>query len=1015
MPNMTQQQEILLQQARSRVPGLRVVWNDNKGVADVLEGTIVPPQRAETPHQALSSVLQEYGTLLGPSDLSKQAQYVGSRRNHDGTIRVKASQVIDGLPVYDAALLVFCDPKRGVFRVQSSFNREMKSAPNRRLTEDDLLRMARKALAADPTAPAFEKQWRERPPNDPWLVEHFPLANHPTLYLYPVDGGYHPAYNCIAYQPHNWTGVDGRVRHEIGSVAMMVDASTGQTIWMEPTKEGMAYTDVAGDGISTLEDSGAHISRTIHVAQRDGADYVMLNRLHSPEIKTYDAHGTETGLTAKLQADTDLSLDPDDHWLAHTNSTTSTDRRDAQQPEVDCHFYAEQAWEFYHDLGWDGFDDNLWGAPSPVLVSAHIGMDANAYFSRFNSGGRERGYIAFYDGLAAGGNLPFDFMAGDPLIFAHEYQHAITCFGCQTATGAPAYLYGTTWAGAIREAYSDSIACLRYGGWINPRFYPEGAIHTGPDFVHPVYGGTWRTQPFRRIEYPRSTDTCDGVWYCDHYDDRNLIVPADKYRWSTILSHLAYLVGQGGIHERVARPAQLIPVTSIGRLRAAEIYLYALWNYFDTISLTVANGEVFLQIAEKLLDAAATVSGSNRTPEYVMMRRGLYAAGLYPYSTAYVKQTYGGEACMLPWTNDWMLSQPYLGLPNHRWRSPDLFINNGGAAAYEAVAGAENKLFARVRNIGDQQIDNITVRFHFRAYGTNLPASLTSWQTCKDMSGTDCVLTIASIPAGAMNFTNADAPPAASAVNWYLDPALVTPDVDHFCVRATLECAAANHDNDYPYQVQSNVQYVMGDSIRSTLIKFRLENWLNERVPVDIQISHTLPKGFRIRYEGAAPLTGALLEYSEPFNVKYRIMPPAGQTARLLPPFNGTVRGTMKGGLEGAFEGELSEVKFSGALPLPDRRIQTLKISGHLVGRVNKGRAIAKCTFHGAFSGTLNVSTGVLKGKVQGSSTSASGYNPEVRAEIEATLEPLRIVNFTQRVKGAITGGVSLVFQKPKR
>lgn len=1018
MPNITQQQQEILEALRSRMPALHLRWNEAKGVAGLLEGTLIPPQRAETPQQALRSVLEEYGALIGPAEIIEQHQYVGSRRNRDGTVRVKACQIASGMPVYDAVLLVFCDSKRGVYRIQSSFNRDLKVTADRRLNEDDLVRSTRSSLEADPQAARFEAEWRDRAPKDQWLVTHFPLANRPTLYLYPVNGGYHPAYDCIAYQPHDWIGVDGRTRHEIGTVNLVLDAATGTRISMESTKEGMAYTDVSGDGTSTLEDtSGTHLSRTLHVVQKDGTDYLLLNRLHTPEIRTCDAGGTTSGLTAKLQSDTDLSEDPDDHWLAHTNSTATADRSAAQQPEVDGHFYAEQAWQFYHDLGWEGFDNTGWGSPSPVRVTAHIGMDANAYFDHYSTGSRDYGYIAFYDGLAAGGSLQYDFMAGDPVVFGHEYQHAVTYFGAAKSTGAPGYLYGSTgltvpWMGSIREAYSDGISCLRAGRWITPLFYPEGAIHSGPDFTYPGTTVTCHTQPFRRIEYPRSIDTMDGVWYCDHWDDRNLVT-ADKYRWSTILSHLAFLVGQGGIHERLSRPAQLIPVTSVGLTRTAEIFLYALWNYFDDIPVTTTGGEVLLEAGRRLLDAAEAVSGSIRSPEYVMTRRALYAVGLYPYSDTYVLQTYGGEACMLPWTNDWMLSQPYLGLPNQRWRSPDLFVNNGGAAAYEAVIGQENKIFARVRNIGDTLINNLTVRFYFRAYGTNLPASLTSWQTCKDMVGTDCVLNIASIAAGAMNFTNADAPPASAAVNWYLDPALITPDVDHFCLRAAIECGAANHDNDYPYQVQSNVQHVSGDAIKSTLVKFRAENWRQEAVPLDLEVSHTLPKGFRVRYEGTIPLKEARLVREKPFTVKYRIMAPSRMATRLEPPFEGAVKAKISGDLTGHFEGEFSNVEFH-ALPEVSARNQTLKITGTLVGAVLNARGPVKAMIHGAFTGELNLTSGKLTGRIIGPVHTPSGMVPAMKTKLEGTLEPLRIVNFTQRVKGVVAGGVSVLLHMPK-
>ena len=46
-------------------------------------------------------------------------------------------------------------------------------------------------------------------------------------------------------------------------------------------------------------------------------------------------------------------------------------------------------------------------------------------------------------------------------------------------------------------------------------------------------------------------------------------------------------------------------------------------------------------------------------------------------------------------------------------------------------------------------------------------------------------------------------------MKWYLPASEVVAGVDHFCIRAEIECAGAdNHDNDCPYRTQSNVSYL---------------------------------------------------------------------------------------------------------------------------------------------------------------------------------------------------------------
>ena len=149
-----------------------------------------------------------------------------------------------------------------------------------------------------------------------------------------------------------------------------------------------------------------------------------------------------------------------------------------------------------------------------------------------------------------------------------------------------------------------------------------------------------------------------------------------------------------------------------------------------------------------------------------------------------------------------------MRLPALWGKSLDRFVNNGSGAEYDAVIGQENDLCARVRNIGDVALGNVTVRFYFSPKGTNLPPGIAGWHTCQDASGNGCVLSIANLAAGGVNISDANSPPANQGVKWFLDPAHATPDVDHFCLRVEIDSSASNHDNDCVYRVQSNVRHV---------------------------------------------------------------------------------------------------------------------------------------------------------------------------------------------------------------
>jgi Zn-dependent metalloprotease len=1007
--NIEAAQKEKLNSLLKKTPDLTIRWNEDQGVASLIQDHLIPWKEVNKPEEIIPAVIRKFGPLIGPPNVPENYRMVDVRETKQG-FRAQACQLQQGMVIYGAALVAFGDRKRGIYRVQSSFWREAKVTAKKRLEEKALQEHLLKQLPESMITKELQKRWTRQEKPDSYAVEHFPMATKPTLYLYPLEEGFHPAYHLYAYQQIDWIGVDGAPRQGIERTQLMVDAATGKTLWAEPSKEGMAYTDTVGDGKSTLQDaSGNYLVRTLKTVRKDNADYYLINRTNTPHIITHDAGGSDTGIVNKLKNDTDISKDADNHWNQTTTSCTSTDRRDSQQPEVDGHFNAEQTWNFYHSLGYDGFDDGGWGSHCPVRVVAHIGMDANAYFNKYSvfdtdlNQDKYYGYICFYDGLCTGTTLNYDFMAGDPIIFAHEYQHALTFFGAKKSDGSPGHLYGNDWLGAIREGYSDAMACLQRGLWVNPAFWRDGATRSG-------------SQPFRRIEYPRSTNTHWGDWCCDHYDDVGLHAAMTttsgskhsyKYFLSTLLSHVAYLVGQGGIHERTSRAAELIPVTSIGRERTADIFLTALTQYFSNIPVNKA-GETLIEAAKYLLDAAEQVAGDQRKCEYVMLRRALYAVGLYPYDNSYNKQTYGGEACMIPWTVSWMYSRPYLGLPALWYQSPDLFINNNGGSQYNASVGQENKLFARVRNIGDQDLTNIRVRFYFHPIGTNLPPGSNQWMPCQDQAGTDCVLDIALLPAGSMNFTDPNNPPANQAVNWYLDPAVVTTDVDHFCVRAAIEFTGdvpANHDNDCPNHVQSNIQYETPDPGDGFKVAILAQNWLDKRVPLDLKIEHTLPKGVDLKYIGTKPLKGMTLDYGKEKVLKWYVSTPRTPPELIPPPYDGTIKGKIYGDVAGPFEGQISHVAGTRTSKARD----TIKIEATIAGTLG---TLARIT--GKLRGELNLRNGKIHARITGNvyyKGKRIATSPEMA--IKGSIDPTRTINFTQLIEGKMVGGVTVNVKLP--
>ena len=1019
MQNVTEAQWQMMDAVLAQVADLDVRWSEDRGVASLLAGQLLPWERFGSPDSITTAVLEAYGPLVGPADVVHNHHVTDVTTDRKGVYRARAFQVYMGVPIHGATLLAFADDKRGVFRVQSSFWREVEVTAQLRLDERDLPWWLLGQMRQDPGAIEFENEWREKGQHSAWAEEHFPLLARPTVYLYPVADGFHPAFEVWAYQGTRWVGYDGFARRGIGRAHLMLDATTGDVLWQESAREGFAADDVAGDGLSALRDeAGNPVVRGLHVLQTSSTEFLLINRTQTPEIRTYDGTGNEEELDQGLRNEAAISRDADGHWNATTTSCNPTVRADSQQPQADAHFRAEQAWNFYHPLGWDGFDNGAWGKHRPIRIVTHVGQDNNAYFARVVewdpelTANRYDGYLAFGDGFCVAGRVRWDFTAADPIIFGHEYQHAVTYYGARTALGDPGHLYGNPWLAAVREGLSDALACLQHGLWLSPPFAPEGVLRPGPPFTR-TYGDTQHTcygMPFRRIEFPRSTDTYSGGWFCDHYDDRD--AAKDSYFHSTLLSHVAFLVGQGGVHQRANRDVTLIPVQGIGLERAAEIFLHALTQYYDTLPANLAE-PTLLEAARLLLDAAEAVSGSKRTKEYAMVRRALYAVGLYPYDSTHARVRYGGEACMLPWTYDWRHSRPYLGLPDLRWRSPDLFVNNGGTAHEDPVVGQENRLFARVRNIGDEDLSGVRVRFSFAPLGTNIPESLSHWRPCLDASGDPCVLEIASLSAGSVNITDVDNPPGDQAVSWYLDPAHVTSEVDSFCLRAVVECWAPNHDHDWDASVQTAVRHV---SVRpSSPVDLNLQIHNQEWTPlrVDIRVESTLPSEYRVRYDGPVPLRRTFVARGEPRDTRWRLTVPRRRPERLEPPYDGRLAGAVSGGITGFLDGQLSLVRASREPRAFFLRSPTVELVGMLAGTIEQEGD--QVTIIGRFAGVVDLSTAAASGRFRGTATCKDGRSwPGIELGIDGCLQPLRAVHLTQLVGGEPVGGTTIHLKTPR-
>jgi hypothetical protein len=244
-----------------------------------------------------------------------------------------------------------------------------------------------------------------------------------------------------------------------------------------------------------------------------------------------------------------------------------------------------------------------------------------------------------------------------------------------------------------------------------------------------------------------------------------------------------------------------------------------------------------------------------------------------------------------------------------------------------------------------------------------------------------------------MNF--GDAYTEADAVNWYLDPAEVTDEIDHFCLRAKLICDAPNHDNDYENYVQSNVHHVLADpdSDADAMIAFQVGNPDKEKeIPLDLKIEHTLPAGAVLN-----PLFDVeqiILRPREERTVAYKLHVPRQALFPLRPPFEGELEGSIYGDLCGPFKGNLSDVKHTR------KGCVSAMIAG-TVGEIG--------TITGRFKGCLDPEDGIVEGHalVVFSAVEAGLEQRKLVVGVKAELSPIRVVNFIQMVGDEAIGGIT--------
>jgi hypothetical protein len=513
---------------------------------------------------------------------------------------------------------------------------------------------------------------------------------------------------------------------------------------------------------------------------------------------------------------------------------------------------------------------------------------------------------------------------------------------------------------------------------------------------------------FRNLAFPRDTAAADPAKF-DHWDDRNNKTGSGaRYFRGDILAHAAYLMAQGGIHQRASRTPALIPVKGLGDetlsglsvYKAARIIYRAYTHYLSNIGAATglpANDEnVFRTIRNGRVSAAIDLYGAG-SAEHRTTVLAWYAVGLQPTATPY-----GADVTFVTWGADWWMSRPYVGLSSPDWSSRDLFINNGGTSEWNALINVldggtptqyENTVYCRVRNVGTATARNVQVSFEY----TKITSGGASWLPMTDKDGNIQTLSLGDLAAGAMNFADSsqDSPPASASVKWWIPPLEAGETVDHFCIRATV--FSIDDVNPTNNSVQSNVAYAPYTPGSGFRLGFLVAGDSRELLPADVRVTHTLPKGWRA--ELTEQLRGTVLRPGENRRVHLQVHAAEGG-AVLAEPFDGRVVGTAGDGL-GRFDGVLTDGVLSGTAFTA--RVALLTEDGaHLAGR---------------FRGTLDVHGWRIKGTVTGSAQRPAGRPGSgartAEIPVDGCLRPDRWVHIAQYRDGRAIGGLSVQIQVP--
>jgi Zn-dependent metalloprotease len=772
--------------------------------------------------------------------------------------------------------------------------------------------------------------------------------------------GWAPSMDGSAREPARWK--------------YFIDAHDGEVI----TRHNLVFSHTAttgkGQAVKNLPRLAGG-SKTINTYHKDEKSYQLRDTTRKADIIVYDAAGA---LSKSGAISEDMNNDWDD-----TTGMASTDhakRIDCQAAEVDALDHIGRTYDYYKAaFNRKSIDDNEMDVEAYVHLRAKStdGTKTVALNNAFWAGDHMKFGDGQYNGLD-GDYGDFTFFSGALDIVAHELTHGVISYEHTDSSGAPAGFTYYGEPGAVEESFADVFAAFVDRDWRQGDEIVVGKLTAA--------GKMWRdlSNPTRGLNYKASDSISQmlakGVPQPDHYTTR--YQGTDDYGGvhinSGILNFAAYLAIHGGVSTRPGRTPVDIPVyrddrLGIGWERGEQIWYLALTQYIKPLNPT------FQVVRQALIDACDQLASDGlhgvSSCDADSIRTAFYAVGLQPSGT-----TYGADPTITPW-GIWTGT-------GHAYQSPDVWVADATGKHVNAEKGVKNRLFARVRNIGDKDAAGVKVRFAFSPFGMGYQHKHFQLVDEKSVDLKAGEIKEVEVSWDLTNLTDTFAGKWPEAIDRF----------DHFCVRVELEPGEGENANACNDAVQHNFANVGTGKPANVETSLVIANpFETHGADIVIKLATTFPETWEAWLDGVQPDEVFPLEENEARVATLRVDVPDEPWIR--PPLEGTVRGELTGLHPAAVDAQLTDVDF-------DERRRALR--GSITGSIRIGRRLSTC--RGELTAELrDDDVGDFVGEARLIVTNrTSRESHDLVGSIRGRLTPARTVLVSEEVDGTLVGGVEL-------